>query len=153
MKDVQNFYKSEDRPYTDILEVPNDEKRVITTRNADTCLLFRLPGELRNMIYTYILQVDDLYVFEVTVDRAVPEYFLMLLGNENARLRHRHPERFALLLVCRQMYSDAALLPFNLNTLAFRSNCFRMLVQYKTTSVQRKAIRSIEIHLEASSPL
>jgi len=57
------------------------------------------------------------------------------------------PNHLALLSACRQLYTDTALLPFSLNTLAFGSVNFREFIILKLTPAQNKAIRTIQIHL------
>jgi len=62
-------------------------------------------------------------------------------------LYRKGPNHLALLSVCRQLYTDTALLPFSLNTFAFRSIYFREFIISKLTPAQNKAIRTIQIHL------
>ena len=69
-----------------------------TSRNQSESPLLQLPAELRNIIYTYVLQ-------EHSRVAAFP-------------LRNTGPRRYplALLFVCRQIHAETALLPYALNT-------------------------------------
>jgi hypothetical protein len=93
--------------------------------------LFRLPAELRNVIYAYVF--DDL-VFEI-FDRAPTAYL-------DCRRNQGHSR--ALLLVCRQIYIEARLFPFSSGT--FRLEHPRYLRKWLIyiTSEQRSAIGRLE---------
>jgi hypothetical protein len=71
--------------------------------NAASSPLLRLPPEIRNMIYTLIIDVN------------------MVVFTKAGLGRGRHPiqDGLALLRVCRQIHAEAAVLPYALNTFVF----------------------------------
>jgi hypothetical protein len=73
----------------------------IAQRNATSSPLLRLPPEIRNMIYTLILDVNTVMVAHAGLVRSRLETSLTFLR------------------VCRQMHAEAALLPYALNTFVF----------------------------------
>jgi hypothetical protein len=58
--------------------------------------------------------------------------------------------RLSLLRVCRQLYCDAALLPFSLNTFVFRSRSIRELAKESLTPLRAGAIASVRLYLGTS---
>lgn len=71
--------------------------------NAASSPLLRLPPEIRNMIYTLIIDVNIVVFTEAGLGRG----------------RHPIQDGLALLRVCRQIHAEAALLPYALNTFVF----------------------------------
>jgi len=69
-----------------------------TSRNQSESPLLQLPAELRNIIYTYVLQ-DDLWVVAYRLTKTESRGYPI-----------------ALLFVCRQIHAETALLPYALNT-------------------------------------
>jgi hypothetical protein len=102
----------------------------MTQQNQLDSPILRLPAELRNKIYQYIFgdKVIGLYVLP-KIPRAKGsrngEYQRVTKSNIEALSSGRHdnmPQNgkpsytFALVKVCRQIYSEARMLPFHLNT-------------------------------------
>jgi hypothetical protein len=75
----------------------------IAQRNATSSPLLRLPPEIRNMIYTLIIDVNTVVFTKAGLGRG----------------RHPIQDGLALLRVCRQIHAEAALLPYALNTFVF----------------------------------
>ena len=75
----------------------------IAQRNATSSPLLRLPPEIRNMIYTLIIDVVTVVFTKARLGRG----------------RHPIQDGLALLRVCRQIHAEAALLPYALNTFVF----------------------------------
>ncbi|RYN33813.1 hypothetical protein AA0112_g5632 [Alternaria arborescens] len=101
----------------------------ITPRNSDISPLLRLPGEIRNEVYQYVLN-EGAYHFM----------------DDDLWPMTECEERFALLRVCREIYNETRLLPFSLNTFSFSNfqNFHRFIVKF-TTAKQRQAIRALDI--------
>ncbi|KAH6849564.1 hypothetical protein B0T12DRAFT_486270 [Alternaria alternata] len=87
-------------------EIPlstNDQRKIdIAQRNATSSPLLRLPPEIRNMIYTLILDVNTVMVAHAGLVRS-----------------RRFEISVTLLRVCRQIHAEAALLPYAFNTFVF----------------------------------
>ncbi|KAI8939904.1 hypothetical protein NX059_003634 [Plenodomus lindquistii] len=79
----------------------------ITAANASESPLLRLPAELRNAIYGYMFG---------------DAYFIVGFQNHTTTIVYRNKQYLALLYVCRQTYTETALLPFKLNTWVFHTN-------------------------------
>lgn len=69
-------------------------------------LLLRLPAELRNRIYELVFR-GKTYLFKSSIH------------TKHARLDTTEKHIFGLLYVCRQIYFEAALLPYAMNTFCF----------------------------------
>ncbi|KAH7086760.1 hypothetical protein FB567DRAFT_549209 [Paraphoma chrysanthemicola] len=107
-----------------------------TARNATSSPLLRLPAELRNKIYAYVLTgPNEVYSFDYASNRH-------WLGNVPPKTTHP----VALIRCCRQVDAEAKLLPFELNLFRFSD-----LVIFSATTVglflpvQRAAITRISI--------
>lgn len=102
----------------------------------DNSSFLRLPAELRSQIYTYTLsgEIFDIYCWR----RYTPFGFA-------TRILKKRRNFLALLAVCRQLYSETRLLPFQLNAFRFKSqDAFHSWLE-KFSLHQREAIR--EVHL------
>ncbi|CAO2657016.1 Nn.00g058190.m01.CDS01 [Neocucurbitaria sp. VM-36] len=82
----------------------------ITEQNQRESRLLRLPGEFRNAIYGYVFD-EGTYAF---------------IGMRDGRdvvmaLIDAKPHQLAILSVCRQIYHEACMLPFLLNTIRFNT--------------------------------
>ncbi|KAH7086754.1 hypothetical protein FB567DRAFT_592624 [Paraphoma chrysanthemicola] len=86
------------------MDLPSTSKLdAITERNAHESPLLRLPGEIRNEIYTYLLSGrTNLLVRH--------PYLKIMVGTET------RPDELSILVVCRQTYQEAHALPFALST-------------------------------------
>ncbi|KAH8629752.1 hypothetical protein IG631_14329 [Alternaria alternata] len=72
-------------------------------RNATSSPFLRLPPEIRNMIYTHIIDVVTVVFTKAGLGRG----------------RHPVQDGLALVRVCRQIHAEAGLLPYALNTFVF----------------------------------
>jgi len=76
-----------------------------TLQNREQCVLLRLPPELRNAVYQYVFQEDDI------------EICAPIGENTNSDSHTHYPrQNLQLLGTCRQIYTEARLLPFASNT-------------------------------------
>lgn len=108
--------------------------RYRTQRNAAASPLLRLPGELRNRIYEFIF--EDI-TFEIKHSAYIPTQ------SPNPRPVHN----LALLQTCRQIHSEAKVLPLVLRTICFRDMTgLNRLVRSLATD-QRCAITSLRYKL------
>ncbi|KAF2830946.1 hypothetical protein CC86DRAFT_274809, partial [Ophiobolus disseminans] len=103
--------------------------------NQTASFLLRLPGELRNRIYTYTLGG---WTWTRRSDEAKPK--------ENGQPRGQSGIR--LLATCHQIHAEALFLPFALNTFAF-ADVPVLHMWLRTLSPQRRAvITSIKLRIE-----
>lgn len=145
-------------------------------RNSFTSPLLRLPPELRGLIYGLVLGGQQVWIAhsESIVEwRTTSERRARLLGGaetgqQSGQYYHRwgkfyhstaepfdivNPFRSALhlglLSVCRQIYTETALLPYALNAFTFRDDSVRRLFEQSARRgkkrVQKKAIGKYEI--------
>ncbi|KAH8731111.1 hypothetical protein GQ44DRAFT_755879 [Phaeosphaeriaceae sp. PMI808] len=154
----QGFYKSNNG----LLDVtPIGDELAICPKNSQRSALLRLPLDIRTMIWEYVLESGEIIkLFPI------------------ACVRHskipKPTHRFQLLRVCRQIYVEAALLPYTLNTFSFvdvgdyaRSfnNGLRQIKHVKFSTSERglrmsvpeipglfESLESLEIHVHNASP-
>ncbi|KAL5114710.1 hypothetical protein ACEQ8H_007379 [Pleosporales sp. CAS-2024a] len=118
-------------------------------RNAATCALLGLPGEIRNLIYTYVFSIGT-FTFHANFAysrKPRPNFF----GGSQAVGVDAH--LFALMRVCRKIRPELAnfYLPFALNTFAFNL-FFRLSAFYvHLTDEQRGWISSIDVEVQLGS--
>jgi hypothetical protein len=98
-------------------------------RNARESHILRLPGEIRNSIYYYVLQGE---LYAKSPGRHIPIE------------RSERKNRLALLASYRQVQQETALLPYKLCTIHFSSGQFRVL-SFNLSLAKRQAIRSIHL--------
>ncbi|KAH7086759.1 hypothetical protein FB567DRAFT_602292 [Paraphoma chrysanthemicola] len=91
----------------------------ITARNANSSPLLRLPPELRNKIYTYVL--TSRYGIHTWCYAQLHGGISVSMSGSVDDLRTQ-PDYFAVLRTCRQIHSEARLLPLTLNTLVFENH-------------------------------
>ncbi|KAF2751043.1 hypothetical protein M011DRAFT_191503 [Sporormia fimetaria CBS 119925] len=93
--------------------------------------LLRLPAEIRNQIWSDVFEVGTLKInFNLKAN----------FGDEF----EDYTPRLAVLLVCRQIYAEARLLPFSLNTVMFaNAEVLRSLYSDWLTPCQCSAIRCL----------
>lgn len=91
--------------------------------------LLRLPAEIRNKVYAYVLSGEKSVLY---TSRGVSKQWAMCL---------------AVTSVCRQMHFEAHLLPFKLNRFCFNSREHYRDFVTKTSSKQRSVVTSIKIDL------
>lgn len=98
--------------------------------------LFRLPAEIRNQIYAYILGGET---FNIYCWRRYKPYGFA------TRILRKRKFFLALLAVCRQLHSETRLLPFSLNAFSFTSqDAFRSWLD-KFSLDQQKTIQKIHL--------
>ncbi|KAF2036006.1 hypothetical protein EK21DRAFT_84386 [Setomelanomma holmii] len=95
-------------PVVDLWDKVDSKRREISTRNQRESPLLRLPSEVRNVIYELVLG-GKTFKFKDAVNRG---HASMVATSE------RHV--LGLLYTCHQIYSEASLLPYSLNTFSFR---------------------------------
>lgn len=122
------------RSSMDLWDRLDEDRREIAKINQHTSPVLRLPPEVRNMIYTHALG-GRTYRFKDTIPLS------------HARLDTKgSPHTLALLFVCHQIYSEASLLPYSLNTFSFREfkNSFNPFLDRRQYP-QFQAITKIEL--------
>ena len=130
--------------------VPAAQKKIMN-RNASTSLLLRLPPEIRLRIYKYVFGGQLLWmVFHNPQYKVRDEmhlggrfYHFNMIWGSNKKLDIRP------LRVCRQIFTEAALLPYALNEFAFDSQLarreFEKSVRPGKKQVVKKAIGAYSI--------
>lgn len=104
-------------------------------RNARASPLLRLPAELRNRVYEYVLYKGT-YWFNR--ERATT-------SKRPIEIVPRIANRLSLLRVCRQTYAETALLPFSLNTFCVRARTVHDCLPILLKPVQRHAITKLRL--------
>lgn len=124
-----------------------------TRQNKLSSPLLRLPAELRNHIYGYVVTTPNHGLWNIPehtyLHDALNGKFRPKFNDEQLRRRmaeRAHAQRhLSLLSVCRQVHDEARLFPFEFNTFAFNSpRLFRFLA--KLSQPQRNAIHGIKIN-------
>ncbi len=123
----------------------------MANHNQDMSPLFRLPTELRLEIYSYVMVPEDqvwhLPVLSYHLVQSTGVFQPMPLDRQHHLLQQQaffKERHLSLLFSCRQIYSEASLLLFNVNTFVFDSpRLFRFLCALSTK--QRDAITSLEM--------
>lgn len=114
------------RSLTDSLDLSSNSAE----RNAQESPLLRLPPELRNRIWTYVLSTKD----DITPDADGKDF--------KWNLEEIHLD---IIGVCRQTYAETAMLPFALGSFRFRNfNRMQQLLDI-TFPEQRSAISKIKL--------
>jgi hypothetical protein len=136
--------------YTNLKSIVDYHSTVCNDRESS---LLRLPAELRNAVYVYVLY-EGTYNFK-TRDYcyAKHESILMTISYVRPGLGlERRPHRLSLLRVCRRIHQESSLLPLLLNTCVFER--FEWLYKYHHTftGAQLAAIRRICISFDLESP-
>jgi hypothetical protein len=147
-----------DADYFNILKLANNINS--TERNACESPLLRLPPEIRNRIWSYILSIrqitlkecpddwrDDLDVddYECEEEYEVAYYELKEICWASAA----YPPGLETLLICRQTYAEASLLPFTLNTISFSKVDYDMGYAWfedRLCPGQKDAVRKVELN-------
>lgn len=112
-------------------------------RNQAQSPLLRLPAELRNKIYNYCaLNNREKLYFRIYQRNA----FLFLELDQLRPIYYPGEENFfALSTVCRQLYSETALLPFSLNALVVEVRA--VIIDLRLPSAAQQAVvRELSVH-------
>ncbi|KAF2270746.1 hypothetical protein CC78DRAFT_596414 [Lojkania enalia] len=110
--------------------------RKIMERNRNESPLLRLPGELRNQIFEYVLDLGyELRTSNSYIKRRGMSP-IVHAGKRNA---------LSLLHVCRQLYDETTILPYTLNTFTFHDLYDVDLWIRKTLPCQLETIKSVGI--------
>lgn len=122
------------RSSVDLWDQVDDGRREIAIRNQNQSPILRLPAEIRNKVYKYVLG-GRIYRFKDAIDRG-----RAVLDTKGER------HILGLLLVCHQTYSEASLLPYSLNKFSFREFdiSFSPFLDHRTLP-QFQAITRIEL--------
>ncbi|KAF2831210.1 hypothetical protein CC86DRAFT_452337 [Ophiobolus disseminans] len=120
-------------------------KATFVTRHCSThhqqALFFRLPAELRNQDYSYVLKKGP-YIFKIKYLKSIDS------TDERFALEPRTRNRFGLLRTCRQIHAETVLLPFALNTLHFNNVIiFKEVVDWLSNK-QREVVSSITLNIQ-----
>ncbi|KAF2118341.1 hypothetical protein BDV96DRAFT_569693 [Lophiotrema nucula] len=110
------------RPNGMLDPAPGVLAREIANRNKHRSPLLRLPGEIRNHIFVYALGGLHIVVselkkksYEIKKIRCAKMRDLTQKMEDGLRFTYFQPHYLSLLLVCRQIYAETALLPFSIN--------------------------------------
>jgi hypothetical protein len=118
---------------------PPELTRCSSARNDTECHLLRLPAELRIMIYGHVLGAHPIQGYEVDECRACWEA-------DRIEFTLHYEGNLAMLLTCRQVYTEAKLLPFKLNTFTVG---FSDILQLHDSELRWWQINAItELHIE-----
>ncbi|KAF2118248.1 hypothetical protein BDV96DRAFT_597106 [Lophiotrema nucula] len=110
----------------------------IAKGNSETSPLLRLPGEIRNMIWVYALGGHRINVLEN--DNVVSHTSRLIdAPNDSAA----SSPTFQLPQVCRQLYAETALLPYQLNTFALKNTISKSGWVKSLCAAQRRSITSL----------
>ncbi len=131
--------------------------------NRDASPLLRLPPELRNRIYEILLSVGQInvhytpWVHKSKTQSTKGGFGCQILDREQNPFALKrggpqgdHPRRGLTLLsgVCRQLYHDTALLPYQLNAWSFENNHVMerfVLKERRLSRFQRRAIHTLYV--------
>ncbi|KAI8940020.1 hypothetical protein NX059_003742 [Plenodomus lindquistii] len=135
------------------------EANKITTLNQQTSPLLRLPGEIRNQIYTYIFTAQFIAIGHRQTPHAFPNPLVSTVISHSTNPQRKWPfypksplsqgQPFSRLLAitstCRQIRYEAGILPFRMNT--FMLNAMECLsgLQRRIPRVQREAVKVLRI--------
>ncbi|KAF1912418.1 hypothetical protein BDU57DRAFT_551267 [Ampelomyces quisqualis] len=117
---------------------PKGGERDLVKSNQDSPLL-RLPGELRNRIWEYVLGGRTLRPRLTPIPRSPEQLFQIAQELREPLLG------FALLRTCRQVYMETALLPYKLNAYDFSSYITLKLHLRKGRRYQRAHIFDVNV--------
>lgn len=108
-------------------------------------LFFRLPGELRNQIYTYIFTPVTISLVRKKGLNGKPQKSGLELRRHSTK-----PWGMSLLLVCRQMHGETALLPYDVNSFHFSSHATfaEMLCEFSVE--QRTAMKNVHMEIKGT---
>lgn len=155
--------------------VPPPAQNAITNRNVSSSQFLRLPPEIRGRIYYFVFGGSQIYVGQ-TNDKTEDRYAHRSKDNPNGRqhkagklyhdtsLEHQYKKYhydtdtvvgsgteidLRVLRVCRQIFTEAALLPYKLNSFTFEHDevrrTFERIVRPGKKLAQRKAVGKYEI--------
>jgi hypothetical protein len=132
------------------------------TAAAQDNMLFKLSGELRNIIYDYVFS-DQVYEIRVATPVRTWNRFAQLLREREPNV---HPKKdveylplegpasatvpknaLSLLLTCREIYEETRLLPFRLPTFTAQKICDIKQFNSRMTGSRIQLISSLEIRL------
>ena len=104
-------------------------------RNQEESPLLRLPAEIRNRIYEYALGLGR--TFRMDIRRNAN-----LVGVDK---KSKEKNCLSLLRACRQIYAEAVLIPFRVNTFVFHGQ--HIFDEWTSTvlPIRREAVASIEL--------
>jgi hypothetical protein len=126
----------------------------LTEQNMQDSPLLRLPGEIRNMVYNYTLPSGQYTIREQT-SCSVIERFIARNSKTKPAPTPGEPGLVAeghtindlsLLLVCRQIHSETALIPFKQNVFCFANLDALIDIESIFTPKQCSAITNIQVN-------
>jgi hypothetical protein len=109
-------------------------------QNRQSSPLLRLPPELRNQIYEYVLGGEIYYLLDSSGR-------MILIKNRYNGARRPQKHCFALLETCRQLHAETASLPSSLNTFASSSLTIANFFS-KLTTAQQEAVKGVRLYLQ-----
>lgn len=145
------------------VDVPAAQKKIMNHNSASN--FFRIPAELRVRIYRLVLGDQQLWI---GLRRDLNEWVWRSSGGQSERVHDRESLHFrgtfyhvkgisrsdptlhlGLLRVCRQIFTETALLPYTFNNFTFESDevrkAFERMARPGKKRVQKKAVGSYEI--------
>jgi hypothetical protein len=114
-----------------------------TLRNAQEPPLLRLPPELRNKIYDYVFGSLKMSLGGSSEDHGIWYTFSQPIDAGRFVSMSRIRPTAPLMLSCRQIYTEAELLPFRLNQIELFNQHAFFHATGRLTDRQRNAIRTI----------
>ncbi|KAI8939991.1 hypothetical protein NX059_003714 [Plenodomus lindquistii] len=123
-------------------------------RNQTTSPLLRLPAELRNRIYGYVYTEKSIMILRDTKSGRTSWYTDVSTEEYHAQYRKSIRYPFSSLLastaICRQIYAEANMLPFRLNTISvIRMEPIAYMLR-KWSRKHREAIGGLRLGLQFS---
>ncbi len=112
-------------------------------RNSTVSPLLSLPPEIRNRIYDLVLGGQMLWISYNFHERH--DIIKGRLKKIHTGFKLDQKVQIGFLRVCRQIYGEAALLPYALNKFIFRTDCVRRKFEKITRPAQKRAVGKYEI--------
>ncbi|CAO2656962.1 Nn.00g057650.m01.CDS01 [Neocucurbitaria sp. VM-36] len=150
-KKLENALTSDDQKCDASVVSLADAQEALSLRNQQESPLLRLPGELRNKIYGYV--VDDPIHIHFSLRRIERvgggEYF----HRSGPVQIHYSRQHIALNETCRQTHAETRILPFNsLYEVYGDADALREGICTKLTEEQRSTLRTVHVFTRGTSP-
>ncbi|KAF2118338.1 hypothetical protein BDV96DRAFT_382848 [Lophiotrema nucula] len=131
---------------------PRGECVEIMQRNVEESFLLRLPAEIRNHIFQYVLGGQKVAIHSPsyyrphgTEEKGDSDFAISQFKDPYIVLeRARSIRPVEVLVTCRQIYSETVLLPFALNTFSFTSEMEVLDIKHKVFEAQLHAVTAVQ---------